>query len=181
MSTSPSKSRAVTEVVPRTIPELVTWASSHDGKKVIRFAGVSVVSTVVSELAISGSYGLNWTHSPLVATLFGNVVAIFPAYVLHRQWVWGKRGASHWRNEVLPYFVISLLGVGFSMLGALYCRSLVQSHHLSHAINTELVAGFNLVSFAMFWVLKMVLFNKIFHTSPLEAFDEHLTAEEQVG
>ena len=36
----------------------------------------------------------------------------------------------------------------------------------------------NLVSFAVFWVLKILLFNRIFHTSPLEIIDEHLREEE---
>jgi hypothetical protein len=30
-----------------------------------------------------------------------------------------------------------------------------------------------------FWVLKLILFNRIFHTTPIAGYDEHLTAEER--
>jgi len=36
----------------------------------------------------------------------------------------------------------------------------------------------NVMSFAIFWVAKLVLFNKLFKIE-LEEFDEHLTHEEQ--
>ena len=37
----------------------------------------------------------------------------------------------------------------------------------------------NILSFGIFWILKLVVFNKIFHIGELEEFDEHLTEEEQ--
>ena len=71
-----------------------------------------------------------------------------------------------------------MLGLLVSLVGAAYCRHIVYTHHLSHLVNTVLVAGVNLVSFAIFWVLKLVLFNRIFHTNPIAQYDEHLSEEE---
>ena len=143
-----------------------------------RFVMTSVSSTFVSEFVILAVYGLNWTHSPMWASAVGNVVAMLPAYYLHRRWAWGKTGASHWRKEVLPYVALNVLGLLVSLGGAMYCRHIVYTHHLSHLVNTVLVAGVNLVSFAIFWVLKLVLFNRIFHTNPIALYDEHLSDEE---
>jgi putative flippase GtrA len=163
----------------RRIAALRRWARTHEAKKLIRFLMVSVISTVTSEGIILAVYGFNGTHSPMWASAIGNVGALPLAYFLHRQWAWGKTGASHWRKEVAPYIGINAVGLGVSLLGATYCRHLVYTHHLSHLINTLLVGGVNLVSFGVFWVLKLLLFNRIFHTSPIAAFEEHLVAEEQ--
>jgi len=36
----------------------------------------------------------------------------------------------------------------------------------------------NLFSFGLFWFLKMMVFNRIFHDHVLEEIDQHLTSEE---
>jgi len=156
-----------------------SWAHTHNGKKLIRFALTSVISTLFSEGVILVVYGLTLTHSPMWATAIGNLSAMPPAYYLTRRWAWGKSGASHWRKEVVPFTVLNLLGLAVALLGATYCRHVVYTHHLTHLVNTVLVAGVNLVSFAVFWVFKILLFNKIFHTTPIALYEEHLTLEEQ--
>ena len=88
---------------------------------------------------------------------------MFPAYHLNRRWAWGKRGRSRLRGEVLPYLAMSSLGTTFSLVGATYARHVVHSHHWAHLINTAIVGGTNIAAFAIFWVLKMLLFNRIFH------------------
>ena len=139
----------------------------------------SAITTMVSLTTILVTYGSGLIHGVISATLFGNVVAILPSYYLTRAWAWGKRGRSHWRKEVLPYWTLSLAGIAFSLLGADLVKHVVHQHpHWDHEVNTVLVAGMNLVSFAVFWVLKILLFNRIFHTHPLADIDEHLTQEE---
>jgi putative flippase GtrA len=157
----------------------LAWSRTHEGKKLLRFTATSVISTVISEAVILIVYGLRWVPSEIGATFVGNLVAVAPAYYLNRNWAWGKSGTSHWRSEVLPYLSMTLLGILFSLLGAVWVRGLVHSHHWSHLVNTGLVGGVNLLSFAIFWVLKMLLFNRIFHVHALEDYDAHLSAEER--
>jgi len=160
------------------LSQLIAWSRTHEGKKLLRFTATSVISTVISEATILIVYGLRWVPGEIQATIVGNLVAMAPGYYLNRAWAWGKSGRSHWRREVLPYVSMTLAGIAFSVLGAVWVRSLVHSHHWSHLINTALVGGVNLVSFGIFWVLKMLMFNRIFHTSPLQGIDEHLSVEE---
>ena len=72
-------------------------------------------------------YGFHIISGILAATLFGNVVAIVPSYYLTRAWAWGKRGRSHWRKEVLPYWLMSFAGIAFSLLGATWVKQIVHS------------------------------------------------------
>ena len=50
-------------------------------------------------------------------------------------------------------------------------------YKLGHLEPTALVLGANVLSFALFWVVKLLIFNRLFKVE-LEEFDEHLAAEE---
>lgn len=160
---------------------LLTWSRTHDGRRLIRYAAASVITTVVSLAAVSAFYGLRIIPSVTWATLAGNVVGMVPAYQLNRRWTWGKHGRSHWRREILPFMSMSVLGIAFSQLGAWWARDEVRAHHWSHLANTGLVDGANLFCFGIFWVLKLIVFNRIFQVKRLEQIDEHLRVEEETA
>ena len=164
--------------MPRRLQELWAWAHTHQGKKVLRFTSVSVISTAVSFTSISVFYGFHLVKGVIWATVLGNLVATIPSYYLNRTWTWGKRGRSHFLTEIVPFWTMSFLGIGVSMLGAAWAKSQVHGHHWSHPVNTMLVSTTNLASFGLFWILKMMVFNRIFKDHTLEEIDEHLTAEE---
>lgn len=149
--------------MPRNQRELREWSRSYEGKKLIRFTTTSLVSTAISETLILLTYGFKIIPGEVQATLFSNVVAMFPAYHLNRRWAWGMRGRSQLGTEVAPYVALSSLGVTFSLVGATYARHVVHTHHFGHLINTGIVGGTNIAAFTVFWVLKMLLFNRIFH------------------
>ena len=150
--------------MPRNLHELLAWARSYEGKKLIRFTTTSLISTAISETLILVLYGFRIIPGEIQATFFANVAAMLPAYHLNRRWAWGKRGRSKLTTEVLPYLGMSFTGTTFSLFGATYARHLVHSHHWSHLFNTAVVGGTNIGAFAIFWVLKILLFNRIFHT-----------------
>jgi len=149
--------------VPRNLHEFREWSRSYEGKKLIRFTTTSLISTSISESLLVLTYGLRIIPGEIQATLFSNVLAMIPAYHLNRRWAWGKHGRSSVRREVLPYIGMSSLGASFSLVGATYARHEVHSHHWSHLINTGIVGGTNIGAFAIFWVLKMLMFNRIFN------------------
>jgi putative flippase GtrA len=159
---------------------LSAWLHTHEGRKIFRYTMVSVISTAVSTLVIVLVYGVGHLWSEVPSTIFGNAVATFPSYWLNRQWAWGKSGRSHFVKEVLPFWVMAALGIAFSIIGAAIAHRIgvhynLQRHH--HFELTLLVLVANVVSFAVFWVVKLLVFNHLFKVE-LEEFDEHLTAEE---
>jgi putative flippase GtrA len=95
-----------------------------------------------------------------------------PSYVLNRRWVWGKGGKSHLWREVVPFWVLSFIGLAFSSLAVWLASDFAHHHHLSHPATTLLVNGANLLSFAILWIVKFVIYNKLFHIDPVE-YDEH--------
>jgi putative flippase GtrA len=144
------------------------WRLYHTpmGKRMFRYTMVSVISTIISFTALILVYGVFkiWTEVP--SSLFGNVTGIAPSYYLNRHWAWGKSGRSHATREVVPFWVASLIGTLFSVLAAAEARHISLSHHLRHFDSTLLVVGAQVVAFSLLWVLKFIVFNRLFHVTP---------------
>jgi putative flippase GtrA len=159
---------------------LWTWLHTREGQKIFRYTMTSVITTGVSLFVLGLVFGVFrlWTEVP--STVFANVCAAFPSYWLNRRWAWGKSGRSHVLKEVLPFWVMSAASISFSIVGASLARSLgTHTWHLGHFEQTLLVLFANVLSFAIFWVLKLMVFNRTFKVPTLmEEMDEHLQAEE---
>jgi putative flippase GtrA len=161
------------------VKALIDWLlHTHEGKKIFRYSMVSVISTAVSLVVIAIVYGALHLWSEVPSTVFGNAVATFPSYWLNRKWAWGKHGRSHFWKEVVPFWSMAAAGIAFSILWAALAKHIAIKYSLDHFETTVLVLVANVMSFAVFWVLKLLLFNKLFRTQ-LDEFDEHLTHEEE--
>lgn len=159
--------------MPELLERFMLWLHTKEGKKIFRYSMVSVISTVVSFTVLFIVYGVVHLWSEVPSTVFANVVATFPSYWLNRSWAWGKSGRSHVMREVVPFWVMSALGIAFSIVGATVARHLGANH--SHAEKTALVLIANLVSFGIFWVAKLMVFNRVFHVPDLrDEIDEHV-------
>jgi putative flippase GtrA len=159
------------------------WQKRHtpEAKQLIRYTMVSVVSTVVSFGVLAIVFGVLHLFGEIGSTVFANVVATIPSYFLNRQWVWGKGGRSHLMKEIVPFWVMSAVGIVVSIGGAAVARHIGITHHLSHFDQTVVVLAANLISFGLFWVLKYMLYNRLFHVHPVEELDELVEAAPSGG
>ena len=165
-------------VMRKRIDSFVAWSKTHQGKKLIRYSPSSVITTGVSFSAIWIFYGLKIIPGVIWATLAGNVIATLPSYHLNRLWAWGKRGTERLQERDRPVLVARLRRYRLQPDRCFCARAVVRSHHWSHLMNTALVSFTNVVCFAIFWVLKLLVFNRIFHFDKLKVIDEELVAEE---
>ncbi len=140
--------------------------------KLIKYAGVSVISTVVSQVTLLLVFGVFHLMSEVPANLLANVLATIPSYALNRRWVWGKSGKSHFWREVAPFWILSFIGLAFSSLAVWLAGEFARAHGLSHGETALLVNLANLLSFAILWIVKFVIYNKLFHVDPVE-YEEH--------
>jgi putative flippase GtrA len=164
---------AVTGITTRLVH---VWQRRHtpEGKKLIRYTMVSVISTAVSFSVLFIAFSI--THLTIESTVFANVVATIPSYFLSRMWVWGKGGRSHLVKEIIPFWTMSALGIVVSGFGAAVAKHIGVAHHLGHREQTVVVLAANLISFGLFWVLKFMLYNRLFHVHPVEELDELVEA-----
>ena len=138
------------------------------GKKLFRYTMVSVISTIVSVGTLAIIYGALRLWSEVPSTVAANMVATIPSYYLNRNWAWGKSGRSHVTREVLPFWAMAVSGIVFSIFTASEARHVSEMHHLHHFGRTVLVLGANLAAFGILWVLKFLVFNKLFHVHPVD-------------
>jgi putative flippase GtrA len=147
-----------------------------EAKQLFRYTMVSVISTGVSFLTLGIVFGVFHLWGEVGSTVFANAVASVPSYFLTRSWVWGKTGRSHLVKEILPFWMMSALGIAFSIIGAAAAKRIGEHFGLSHFEQTLLVEAANVTSFAVFWVAKYLVFNRIFKVHPLEELDELVEA-----
>jgi putative flippase GtrA len=145
-----------------TVRKLWHLAGTPKGLRVIKYTTVSGISAFTSLVVLTIIYGVLQLWSPVPSTLFANVVAGVPSYILNRRWVWAKSGRSHWWREILPFWVMSLTGIGFALVTANAAKNFAIAHHLHHGIRTVLVVGANISAFGILWLLKFLILNRLF-------------------
>ncbi len=117
-----------------------------------KYSASSVIATVVSQVAFALCYWFG--TAALVATLVAWLAGAIPNYVLNRRWTWGRSG------QKLPYTIIV---VGSAVVAAVVTSvtdHLVQPIE-SHAWQTVLVTGSYLATYAVLFMVKFVLFDRL--------------------
>lgn len=139
------------------------------GQKTIRYAAVSVVAILVSQITLYICYGIFKTgETPAQLTSF--VTSMIPSYYLNRMWVWGKGGKSHFLKEVVPFWVIGIVQLMISLAFVPWAQNFVDDATTSHSLRTTGFLVNNLLIYGVMWVGKFMLFNKVL-------FKHHPTAE----
>jgi putative flippase GtrA len=154
------------------------WEKRHTPEAIhlVKYTMVSVVSTIVSFGVLFLVFGVFKLWGEITSTIIANAAATVPSYYLNRKWVWGKGGRSHLTKEIIPFWSLSAIGIAVSIFGAAAAKHIGKVHHLGHTEQTVLVLAANLASFGIFWVLKFIIFNKMFHVHTLEELDELVEA-----
>ncbi|HEV8115096.1 MAG TPA: GtrA family protein, partial [Acidimicrobiales bacterium] len=81
-------------------------------RKLVKYSMVSLVSIVVSQTTQLVAFIL--THNGVLSTVIAVAVGTGPNYELNRRWTWKKHGPSHLWREIVPFWVMSFIGLVFS-------------------------------------------------------------------
>ena len=134
-----------------------------------RYMAVSVVNVIVGQgLLLLFHAVLHWNQ--VVANAVSVCISAVPAYYLSRAWVWGRSGKSHFKTEVLPFWIFVAGGLVFST------AMVALVSHLTGAASTppsqltlmeKLLPNLvNAGSFFILWVLRFFLLDKLFTVNP---------------
>jgi putative flippase GtrA len=141
---------------------------SPEHRKFIKYALASVISVIVTQIVLVFCFsGLKMDGGK--AAFVASSIAAVPSYFLNRNWVWRKTGKSHVRKEVLPFWVMVFIGLALSALIGYFADS--ASKDLDHFVRTLIITGSNIGGFAVLWVLKFIIFNKILFAHHPEDLD----------
>jgi len=127
-------------------------------KKFVKYSAVSVVAVLVT--AITQTICLGLFHVPAGwSAVIASAVAAVPSYVLNRRWVWGASSRSHFLKEVLPFWVMFAIGLGFATLASILAAAAADD--VSHLAKTFIVVGSSIFAYGVLWIVKYVVMNKI--------------------
>ena len=159
---SPATLRQMSVITP------IASARATLDRRPVRYAMVSAVAVVVSQLVLLTTSGLlGW--GPIASNVTAVAIGSIPSYVLNRAWVWGKRGRNHFWREVVPFWALAFVGLGFSTL------LVAVAHRWNDA--TWVVSAANLAAFGILWVAKYLLLDAIlFRIAPDEVAPAELAA-----
>ena len=125
--------------------------------KGLRYCLVAAVNVVVGQtllFVLQGSMGPSWAN--VVAVALSSV----PAYYMNRSWVWGKRGKSHWKKEVLPFWLFTAAGLALSTVAIWLVHGFTER---------KLVINFvQLLAFGVLWVIRFFVLDRLFHVEVFE-------------
>jgi putative flippase GtrA len=123
------------------------------GRKPILYSLVSVISVVVSQVVLVVCHALIGL-SPEVSNVVAVAAGTIPSYSLNRRWVWGKTSQSHLWKEVVPFWVLSFVGLVFSTVVVSLATSWWKD-------TTFVVSVANLAAFGILWVGKFLLLHYV--------------------
>lgn len=122
------------------------------GARVLRYCGVSVVNVTVGSTTLAICHAVfGWRA--VLAGLAAWMASTIPAYLLSRAWVWGRDGPHRLGSEVAPFWVMALIGLGFSSLAV----ELVERA----ADRTIFVLMASLSAHGVVWVAKYLYLDKL--------------------
>ena len=85
------------------------------GMKLLRYCGVSVVNVFTGVTTLFVCLEIIEMQR-VAANVTAWVVSTVPAYLLSRYWVWQQSGSSSVAAEIAPFWILALIGLGFSTL-----------------------------------------------------------------
>ena len=158
MSTeTPAVVPAATPATPASRPGIVSYVLGLIRTKGLRYVLVSVVNVLVGGgLLVVLQHWLR----PTFANIVGVAISAVPAYYMNRAWVWGKRGKSHWKKEVLPFWVFTGAGLVLSTLAIAYADE--------HTQNKFIILFVQLSAFGVLWVIRFFVLDRLFHVEVFE-------------
>jgi putative flippase GtrA len=133
---------------------------TEKGRRTLRFAMVSVVAIVVSQITIAVTYG-GFHMTKTMAQTAAAVLSTIPSYELNRRWVWGRNGKSSKSREVAPFWIISLVQFAMSLVAINFLGTWMEGHVDSHLLRTLWLQTIVLCIYGVMWVGKFVFFNNV--------------------
>lgn len=127
------------------------------GKLAGRYLAVSVINIFNSQALLYLANSV-WGWPGGWANVFAASLASIPAYVLSRAWVWERRGSHSMRREVLPFWIITLIGLVVSSVAAA-----LADRQFGPGL---LVNVASLCAYFVVWVAKFVVLDRLFTHDP---------------
>lgn len=127
--------------------------------KFVKYSMVSVVSVAVSQVVLLVTF--HFSSNPVLSSVVAVAVGTLPSYELNRRWTWRKGGPSHLWREIIPFWVMSFIGLVFSTVCVYGAAEWAENRDYSKARTSVLLTMANLAAFGLLWVGKFLVINRL--------------------
>jgi putative flippase GtrA len=93
---------------------VLAHAKSAEGRKQLRYAGVSVVFVPIGQILVQLFYWLTTWSKPM-SILAAAAVLTIPNYFANKIYVWRDTSKDKLRTQITVFWVAAMLGTGFAM------------------------------------------------------------------
>jgi putative flippase GtrA len=136
--------------------------------KLAKYSTASFAGLVVGQTVLFLCYqSLGWAAIP--ANLMSVTLGAIPNYLINRRWTWHQTGKNRLWGEVIPFWVMSALGMIVSLFTVAYAEDRWDT---ALAVGLAQVFGFGLLWIAKFLVLDKVMWKIVHDLQPDVAIDE---------
>ena len=140
-------------------------------RKLVKYSMVSLISVVVSQIVQFTTFF--FTHNGVLASVVAVAAGTVPSYELNRRWTWRKSGPSHLWREIVPFWVMSFVGLVFSTMCVYFAEQWAEGRDIGKAKTALLLNLASLAAFGILWVGKFLIINHLlFHHKVAEVADE---------
>ena len=136
-------------------------------------AGYSSLTSSSStfQVALTGLYGYGHVNVT-IASLVAFVVGAIPNFLINWKWTWGRNGRPALVRELVPYIAV-IVGGGLAATALTTLTDHVLAPLITdRAWRTVFLDGAYLASYALLFVVKFALLNKVFDTKKTVPADE---------
>jgi putative flippase GtrA len=149
------------------------WFMVRRRHQLVRYAGVSVISTLTSLIMLGllvGFAGVGAVPANLAATAAGTM----PSFELNRRWVWSRAGRRSVGREVVPFCVLGFAGLLLSTVSVRAASVLCA--HSGQLVHTGAVELANVGAYGSLWVLQFLLLDRVLFARRSSGLDRPLAA-----
>ena len=136
--------------------------------KLLKYSSASFAGLIVGQSVLALFYtGLGWGAIP--SNLVSVAIGAIPNYTINRYWTWHQTGKNRLWGEVVPFWVMSFLGMVLSLFAVAYAEDRWDT---GLAIAIAQVTSFGVLWLAKFLVLDKIMWKIVHEIQPDVAIDE---------
>jgi putative flippase GtrA len=135
---------------------LMTYARTEEGRKKLRYCGVSTVFVPFGQILIQ-AFGL-WLDNYTVASLLAAAVVTIPNFFANKCFVWRLTSRRNMRRQVFVFWVAMMLGVSLATIFTHFVEIVTVGQ--SHLVRGASVFTAQLLGYGIVWVGRFLLLNR---------------------
>ncbi len=148
--------QAMTGRAKRLVP---SWLGQHL-RRLARYGAVSIISSVIGLGVLGFLVGVRGTSAGW-ANVISTTVAAVPSFELNRRWSWQGRSGRAKVDQVVPFFVMTFLGLGLSTYVVHWAGLIATEHQLHPFHRTVAIEGASLGTWAALWLVQYLVLDRI--------------------